>query len=931
MAASVLDLVPIIHNILCEVESRSEEDRKVAVLHYLNNLSSSYSGFENTCIFQRLLTLVDSENFGGNIVDVSSIIRTEISGELLAISDDVLLNTKISINPDKPNRSSNSFSVFNFDDFPPFESLEEVLREISQSITSAAAWERLLNFDYLDLLEHPQWYSVIDVLDRALNHKLVIKDKVLLTIYASCFRFLQAFGEHPQCGDIINLLTTHLLQEWISDNASKEGKGDIFNTILNNSKKNGLWVGAKESLSQIARGRLTLFDLLLRTFVSSKNCLGNDMNHYLSSSFVWLLSYGSMKIDDVVCPILFILVGNHRFLDSLTTFLKLCDPFALFLQNYYCHFSSILTEYLNEAIRFGQQVEVPLRADFHLLSLGITELLLIILGIFRGCNPEGKLWLDQGTVHLAASNFTSLHIQRTNKKVSILISANDFGNTEACAQRLSDYWSDYLQYRSNRKVSTDTFHVWYQILSQLHLFAKHCTMDELCFNASNHWIRIVNEVCNFYKNSDLNYCLPGDSANSDVTKILQVLIDTILLFGDRSCEDGEEGYLFQKGLCAITALLSSGALNSNVAILKSNPLGEGFRRLYDMSSRKLSIGQEPQVVFRLYQCVFHIFFNETGSSSEVFRSTIVNMRPILKHQLIFSPHTTNNHPDQNYSANVVEAISCICESRLNICPSEIDATIMSLICSKVACLGVMLNQASCSKVITMFLLRLSRDPYAFENQYDFCSDTNDRSFQLMMFECAFKLTSLFPSILSTIEFDEYLEGYHERLFYRPKSIFLEMSKNDIAGIISRSERSTIRRINHDTDISHCGFLDEDTIRSFSSCNGRSNAHVSFRNESNALGELDIIRESLKALPDLVIGQASMLHIELRHLMIFVLHSWFSPHIEGDDAVEIVGNWTRNRFDKAMVLSRLVEVTCKVVEFSTLHSLVGFEKVLHGQN
>ncbi len=78
MAASVLDLVPIIHNILCEVESRSEEDRKVAVLHYLNNLSSTYSGFENTCIFpQRLLTLVDSENFGGNIVDVSSIIRTD--------------------------------------------------------------------------------------------------------------------------------------------------------------------------------------------------------------------------------------------------------------------------------------------------------------------------------------------------------------------------------------------------------------------------------------------------------------------------------------------------------------------------------------------------------------------------------------------------------------------------------------------------------------------------------------------------------------------------------------------------------------------------------------------------------------------------------------------------------------------------------------
>ncbi len=53
-------------------------DRKVAVLHYLNNLSSTYSGFENTCIFpQRLLTLVDSENFGGNIVDVSSIIRTD--------------------------------------------------------------------------------------------------------------------------------------------------------------------------------------------------------------------------------------------------------------------------------------------------------------------------------------------------------------------------------------------------------------------------------------------------------------------------------------------------------------------------------------------------------------------------------------------------------------------------------------------------------------------------------------------------------------------------------------------------------------------------------------------------------------------------------------------------------------------------------------
>ncbi len=98
-----------------------------------------------------------------------------------------------------------------------------------------------------------------------------------------------------------------------------------------------------------------------------------------------------------------------------------------------------------------------------------------------------------------------------------------------------------------------------------------------------------------------------------------------------------------------------------------------------------------------------------------------------------------------------------------------------------------------------------------------------------------------------------------------------------------------------------------------------------------MGDIDIIREALTALPDSVIGQASILHIELRHLMIFVLHSWFSSHLKGDEVMEFVANLAKNRFDKAMVMSRLVEATCKVVEFSSLHNLVGFENILHGQN
>jgi hypothetical protein len=117
----------------------------------------------------------------------------------------------------KTKKASDQFFSLNFDNLPAYEPLEESLQLLRTGSHSSylQGFQKLLNYDYNDLLENPQWIELMSFCEEKILPSLVQspdQEQLLLLIYSCFYRWMSCFPRsHFQSADLVRVLSNHFL------------------------------------------------------------------------------------------------------------------------------------------------------------------------------------------------------------------------------------------------------------------------------------------------------------------------------------------------------------------------------------------------------------------------------------------------------------------------------------------------------------------------------------------------------------------------------------------------------------------------------------------------------------------------------------------------------------------------------------------------
>jgi hypothetical protein len=192
----------------------------------------------------------------------------------------------------KKKKSSGYFS-FNFDDIPLFEPLEHTLSILRMPFPeSAAAIPKLMELDMSELLEHPQWRELVDLLFTTFE---AAKSKCRAQILHLHVRFMHGM-QGQQAADISNNLVKIFRKRWLL----READDDV--AISSNQQS----TGDEDEDEQVA----VFLEMLVHVLPQMQYCESRTADHFVATLFL-LLARGLAFRGTV--PVLDLLTGETSF------------------------------------------------------------------------------------------------------------------------------------------------------------------------------------------------------------------------------------------------------------------------------------------------------------------------------------------------------------------------------------------------------------------------------------------------------------------------------------------------------------------------------------------------------------------------------------------------------------------------------------------
>lgn len=207
----VADLVPLLHHLcaLAGEEGLEGQEERVAVL--LLDLQAVYPGKADSLnIMKHLREQMPSD------ASVIAGLHRQLAKGIHQLDDQQLsslvMPTGTGTGGQQKAANVSIFDSFNFDDLPAYESVGELIQPLSADIADPAGWLKLLGADPMELLEHPQWADVLDILQLGLRSGLSVDSA--LVVHALLGRYLTAFAAHYQGMDVLKMYFAHLIHVW---------------------------------------------------------------------------------------------------------------------------------------------------------------------------------------------------------------------------------------------------------------------------------------------------------------------------------------------------------------------------------------------------------------------------------------------------------------------------------------------------------------------------------------------------------------------------------------------------------------------------------------------------------------------------------------------------------------------------------------------
>lgn len=182
-----------------DVGSLSEEDELSLLSQRMLMLENYYDDFQKLSVVQELRSFLAHKIFDGNDKKKDKDQQTnatnpashsspahscldkarreviqDLKNRIVDISDSMLLISSTnddefkSSSPKKQKKGNSNFELFDFDDLPPYEPLENILKGLRGNCLQEEGILKLLDMDAMELIEHPQWEELVALLNKGL-------------------------------------------------------------------------------------------------------------------------------------------------------------------------------------------------------------------------------------------------------------------------------------------------------------------------------------------------------------------------------------------------------------------------------------------------------------------------------------------------------------------------------------------------------------------------------------------------------------------------------------------------------------------------------------------------------------------------------------------------------------------------------------------
>eukprot|EP01031_Cornospumella_fuschlensis_P040042 gene40042-48785_t len=215
----ISDLIPVIYRLRALHRGRNGEkgSELEAIMHMLKNLDQVYSRSD----FLSLSTTIDEiltnkPDVDASLSDDSSGVKA-ISSHLISVAEnqtrevdpDIFSITALpSIQP--TSKYVSLFDTYNFDDFEGYEGLDRTIEQLKADPNDLSAWDKMISSDPVDILEHPTFHAVQDLLSANLTRPTPNLE-ALARIYALSAKYITTYRSHFQGAQVCKLFLAHLL------------------------------------------------------------------------------------------------------------------------------------------------------------------------------------------------------------------------------------------------------------------------------------------------------------------------------------------------------------------------------------------------------------------------------------------------------------------------------------------------------------------------------------------------------------------------------------------------------------------------------------------------------------------------------------------------------------------------------------------------
>jgi hypothetical protein len=310
------DLIPCIHKLRNDEKENelNEEDEIEKIITSLKNLEFLSEDYEKFELVKNITNIIESfqisqnndkddinQNLNRKGISIENV-RMQLLKDLIpsinSITDIEYLNTIMSNNQIlKKHKSKGYFASFNFDDLPMIEPLELTLKLLRNDIHNEEALLKLFQYDPGELIEHPQWMDLIELLYQSITTKVnnTSNNDIIILVIKIHMRFVSSFNG-LQSIDLISNILKYLFQIW-SCNKKEENLKMNYN-FMEISRFSNLTILQLESftnvISTISKNFSSISDKVVDSLISSimlilsYGILDNNSNHDLTEEIRYI-------------------------------------------------------------------------------------------------------------------------------------------------------------------------------------------------------------------------------------------------------------------------------------------------------------------------------------------------------------------------------------------------------------------------------------------------------------------------------------------------------------------------------------------------------------------------------------------------------------------------------------------------------------------